>query len=66
MDSVGAEVDRTSRANEVTHADAELWCEVPDTCIGVGAIIVGVVGWTTEGGIFVVGPQKASCSLHPW
>lgn len=56
VDAVGAEVDGAARAEEVVEADAALGGKVPDAGIGVLAVILGVVGWASEGWVLMVGP----------
>jgi hypothetical protein len=65
VDAVSAEVDGAAGAEEVVEADAALRGEVEDAGIGVFAIVLGVVGWSAEGWVLVVGPEEASCGLAP-
>ncbi len=65
MDGVGAEVDGAAGAEEVVDTDAALRGEVPDAGVGVGAVVLHVVGWATEGRVFVVRPEHAAGGLAP-
>ena len=65
MDGVGAEVDGAAGTEEVVDAYAALRGEVPDAGVGVGAVVLFVVGWASEGGVFVVGPEETACALSP-
>src|SRR6185369_9313821 len=65
MYRVGSDIERAAWLEEVMDSDTELWGEVPDTGVCVGAIVEDVVGWPSEGRVFVVGPDEASTTLSP-
>ena len=65
MDGVRAEIDGAVGMDEVMGANAELWGKVPDAGVGVGAVVLHVVRRTTEGRIFMVGPEDTASTLGP-
>jgi hypothetical protein len=65
VDAVGTEVDRAPGTDEVVDADAALRSEVPDTGVGVGAVVLRVVGGAAEGWVFVVRPEETAAGLSP-
>jgi len=65
VDGIGSEVDGAAGAEEVVNAYSTLRCEIPDAGVGVGAVILFVVGWATEGRVFVIGPEETSGTLSP-
>ena len=65
MDGVGAEVNGAAGVDEVAEADATLRSEVPDTGVGIGAVVRYVVGRPPEGRVFVIGPEHAAGGLGP-
>src|SRR5215469_1514977 len=80
MHRVRADVNGTSRADEIVGSNAELWREVPDAGVRAGAIVVEIElprrrpdgngsrgrKRLTEGGVLMVRPYQTSSTLNPW